>query len=58
MAETSDELALVERICGLLHAAHCDHLLIHFEEAIFGHLYFERRGIGFKGSERIFMKLD
>ena len=58
MAETTDKLALVQRISGLLHATHCDHLLVHFEEAVFGDLDLKRRGVGVVSSERIFMKLD
>ncbi len=38
MAETTDELALVQGISRLLHATHRDHLRVHFEEAVFGDL--------------------
>jgi hypothetical protein len=58
VAETTDELALVERIGGLLHATHGDHLFVHFEEAVFGDLDVKRRGFGVVTSERVFMKLD
>jgi hypothetical protein len=58
MAETTDELAVVQGISGLLHAMHCDHLLVHFEEAVFGDLDVKRRGIGVESSEGVFMKLD
>jgi hypothetical protein len=58
MAETTDELALVQRISGLLHATHCDHLLVHFEEAVFGDLDVKGRGVGVESSKRVFMKLD
>jgi hypothetical protein len=58
MAETSDKLALVHRVGRLLHAAHRDHLLVHFEEAVFGDLYIKGRSFGVKGSEGVFMKFD
>jgi hypothetical protein len=58
MAETSDELALVHRVGRLLHAAHRDHFLVHFEEAVLGDLYVKRRSFGVKSSEGVFMKFD
>ena len=58
MAETTDELALVERIGRLLHATDGDHLFVHFEEAVFGNLDVKRRGFGVMTPERVFMKLD
>ena len=58
MAETTDELALVQRISGLLHATHRDHLLVHFEEAVLGDLDIEARDVGVVGSERILMEFD
>ncbi len=58
MAETTDELALVQRISGLLHATHCDHLPVHFDEAVFGDLDVKRRGVSVESPERVFMKLD
>lgn len=58
MAETTDELALVERIGRLLHATHGDHLFVHFEEAVFGNLDVKTRGVGVMTPERVFMKLD
>lgn len=58
MAETTDELALVQCISRLLHATHCDHLLVHFEETVFGDFNVKGRGVGVERSERIFMKLD
>jgi hypothetical protein len=58
MAETTNELALVQCISGLLHATHCDHLLVHFKEAVFGDLDIKGRGVGVKRSERVLMKFD
>ena len=58
MTETTDELALVQRIGRLLHATHGDHLFVHFEEAIFGNLDVKRRGFSVMTPERVFMKLD
>lgn len=58
MAETTDELALVQRVGGLLHAAHRDHVLVHFDEAVFGNVDIEGRGVGVKSSKGVFMKLD
>jgi len=58
MAETTDELALVQRISGLLHATHCDHLLVHFEEAVFGDLDVKGRGVGVESTERVLMEFD
>jgi len=58
VTETTDELALVERIGRLLHATHGDHLFVHFEEAIFGNLDVKGRGFSVMTPERVFMKLD
>lgn len=58
MAETTDELALVQRVGGLLHAAHCDHVLVHFDEAVFSDVDVKGRDVGVKSPKRIFMKLD
>jgi hypothetical protein len=58
MTETTDELALVQRISGLLHATHCDHFLVHFEEAVLGDLNIKRRCVGVESSERVLMEFD
>ncbi len=58
MAETTDELALVQGISRLLHATHRDHLRVHFEEAVFGDLNVKGRGAGIESSKRVFMKFD
>jgi hypothetical protein len=58
MAKPTDELALIQRIGGLLHAAHRDHVLIHFEEAVFGDLDVKGRDVGVISPKRFFMKLD
>jgi hypothetical protein len=56
--EATDELALVQRVSRLLHAAHSDHLLVHVEEAVFGDLDVKGRDVGVISPERVFMKLD
>lgn len=58
MAKPTNELALVQRVGGLLHATHRDHVLVHFEEAVFGDLDVKGRDVGVISSERFFMKLD
>jgi hypothetical protein len=58
MTETTDELALVQRVSGLLHAAHRDHLRIQFKEAVFGDLDVKGRAFSVIASERVFMKPD
>jgi hypothetical protein len=58
MAKPTDEFALVQRISGLFHATHSDHLLVHFEEAVFGDLDVKGRGIGVEGPERVLMEFD
>ena len=46
MTETTNKLALVQRIGRLLHATHRDHVRVHFEEAFFGDLDVKGRGVG------------
>ena len=58
MTETTNEFALIQRVSGLLHATHRDHLLVHFEEAIFGDLDVKGRGFSLIGPEGVVMKLD
>ena len=58
MAETTDELLLVERICGHLHAAHDGHLPVHVDELVLGNLDIEARSVRSVSAEGVFMELD
>ncbi len=55
MAEATNELALVQRIGGLLHTTNRDHFLVVFKQTIFRYVDVKGRGFGVKSSKRIFM---
>lgn len=58
MAEPADELGLVERVGGHLHAAHGLHLLVHRQELIPGDLDLEVGGVAEVGLEGVLVELD
>ena len=58
MAETTDELGLVEGVGGHFHATHGLHVLVHFEQLIFVDLNFKGRAVAFIGAERVLVKFD
>ena len=56
MAETTDELGLVEGVGGHFHATHGLHVLVYFEQLTCLGLNFEGRAVAFEGAERVLMK--
>ena len=58
MAETTDELLLVERVGGLLHATNDSHLLVPLEEVLLGDLDVEAGSVRPVPVEGVLMELD
>ena len=58
MAETADELLLVEGVGGLLHAPDDGHLLVPLEELLLRDLNVEARGLRPVPAEGVLMELD
>ena len=58
MAETANELLLVQSIRRHLHAPHGVHGLVHPEELILSDFDIERRCVGVVRMERVFVQLD
>jgi len=58
MAETTDELRLVEGVCSHFHATHGLHLLVHGQEVMAGDLYLEVGRFALVGVERVLMKTN
>ena len=58
MAETTNELLLVESVRSLLHATDGSHLLVDLEERVLRHRHAQVRGLGPVALERVFMELD
>ena len=58
MAETTNELLLVEGICGLLHATDGSHLLVNLEKRVLRHGHAQVRGLGPVALEGVLMELD
>ena len=58
MAETTDELLLVERVGRLLHTADDVHLLVPLEEVLLGNLDIETGGVGAVAMEGLLMEAD
>lgn len=58
MAETADELLLVERVGGHLHAPHGLHGLVHVKQLILGGLDLEAGRVGEVATEGVLVQLD
>lgn len=58
MAETADELGLVEGVRSHLHTTHGLHLPVHGQEVITSDLYLEVGLFALVGAERVLMKTD
>lgn len=58
MAETADELGLVERVGSHLHTTHEDHVLVHADEHVLGDLDLKPWGIGLVAMEGVLVQLN
>lgn len=58
VAEATDELLLVQRVGGHLHAAHGLHGLVHVKQLILGGLDLQAGRVGEMATEGVFMQLD
>jgi hypothetical protein len=58
MAESANELGLVQRVGSHFHAAHCCHLAVHLDEPIFRNIDLERRGVAAMRVERLLVQLQ
>lgn len=56
MAETTNQLGLVQSVCSHFHSSHSCHLLVHLKELGLGDLNLKRRQITVVGVERVLMK--